>query len=303
MNRTPEPILPPFLKRGDTIAVAAPAGPVRDEAEFARGVRILSDLGFTVVHRPDVFRSEGYLAGRDRERLAELHGFWQDREVRAIMAARGGYGSLRLLAGLDWDLLRRQPKMLIGFSDLTALLCAVQRHTGLVAFHGPMLATLGRSDRDSLESLAGLLTGRPQREIKARGLEILRKGSARGRLLVGNLTCLAHLVGTPFEPDWRDRILVLEEVGESPYRIDRLLTHLKMAGRLEQIAGLILGSFDQCGDGPEPAWQRALELMAERDIPVWANFPCGHGAGNLVLPMGLGAEMDSAGGRLLLEYP
>jgi muramoyltetrapeptide carboxypeptidase len=303
MNRTAEAILPPFLKKGDTIAIAAPAGPVHNEEEFARGLDILAGMGFKTQYRPDVLRRDGYLAGNDRLRLAELHDFWQDREVRAIMAARGGYGCLRLLPGLDWDLIRRQPKILIGFSDLTVLLCALEQQTGLVTFHGPMLTTLGRSDRESLESLGNLLLGRPQREIKTKKLEILQKGRARGRLLAGNLTCLSHLLGTPFEPDWQDRILVLEDIGEAPYRIDRLLTQLKIAGRLERIAGLVLGSFDQCGDDVEPIWNRATELLAKRNIPIWANFPSGHNSSNRILPLGITAEMDSAGGRLLLHYP
>lgn len=303
MNRTAEAILPPFLRKGDTIAIAAPAGPLRDEEEFARGLRILADMGFKTKYRPNVFRRHGYLAGDDQQRLAELHEFWQDPEVGAIMAARGGYGCLRLLPDLDWELIRRHPKMLIGFSDLTVLLCAMEQQAGLAAFHGPMLTTLARSDRDSLESLAELLVGRPQREIRPKKLEILKKGQTRGRLLAGNLACLTHLLGTAFEPDWQGRIVVLEDVGEPPYRIDRLLTQLAMAGRLERISGLILGGFDRCGEDPEPIWNRALELLAKRNIPIWADFPAGHGSSNRVLPMGIMAEMDSARGALLLHYP
>lgn len=303
MNRTSETILPPFLKKGDTIAIVAPAGPVRNEAEFRHGLQILTEMGFRTRYRPDILRQEGYLAGNDQQRLAELHDFWQDQEVRAIMAVRGGYGCLRLLPKLDLGLIQGQPKMLIGFSDLTVLLCAVEQQTGLVTFHGPMLTTLGRCHRDSLEALGNLLLGKPQREIRTKTLEILRNGQARGRLLVGNLTCLTHLIGTPFEPDWRNRIVVLEDISEAPYRIDRLLTQLKLAGRLEEIAGLVLGSFAQCGDDVELIWNRALELLADQAIPVWANFPVGHGSNNLALPTGIMAEMDGAGGRLLLNYP
>ncbi|MFA7346719.1 MAG: LD-carboxypeptidase [Desulfurivibrionaceae bacterium] len=299
MNATSKPILAAPLKKGDTIGIIAPAGPVRNESDFSAGLKMLDDLGFKTRHRNDILRQNGFLAGTDQERSAELHELWRDPEVRAILAVRGGYGCLRLLPDLDVTLIRQQPKMLIGFSDLTVLLSTVQQKTGLITFHGPMLTTLPKSDRDSQESFFNLLTGRSMPEIKVKGLEILKGGQARGRLLPGNLTSLIHLIGTPYEPDWRDAILVLEDIGEAPYRIDRLLTHLWAAGKLEQIAGLILGDFDQCGD-VELIWQRALELLAHRPIPIWANFPCGHGDRNRILPVGAQAQLDSSSGRLTI---
>jgi muramoyltetrapeptide carboxypeptidase len=299
MNATCKPILAAPLKKGDTIGIIAPAGPVRNESDFSAGLKMLSDLGFKTRHRNDILRQNGFLAGTDQERLAELHELWRDPEIHAILAVRGGYGCLRLLADLDVTLIRQQPKMLIGFSDLTVLLSTVQQKTGLITFHGPMLTTLPKSDRDSQESFFNLLTGRSMPEIKVKGLEILKGGQAQGRLLPGNLTSLIHLIGTPYEPDWRDTILVLEDIGEAPYRIDRLLTHLWAAGKLEQIAGLILGDFDQCGD-VELIWQRALELLAHRPIPIWANFPCGHGGRNRILPVGAQAQLDSSSGRLTI---
>jgi len=302
MNATPEAILPAPLKKGDTIGIIAPAGPVRNETDFAAGLKILTDLGFKTKYRNDILRHNDYLAGTDHERLAELHELWRDPEVKAILAVRGGYGCMRILPDLDFDLIRQHPKMLIGFSDLTALLSAIRQHTGLITFHGPMLTTLARTDRDSQEAFFDLLTGKPRLEIKIKGLEILSGGQARGRLLPGNLTSLVHLLGTPFEPSWKNTIVVLEDIGEAPYRIDRLLTHLGAAGRLEQIAGLVLGDFDQCGER-EAIWQRALELLAHRSIPVWADFPCGHGGRNHILPVGAEALLDSSTGRLtLLEH-
>ncbi|HLD47800.1 MAG TPA: LD-carboxypeptidase [Desulfobaccales bacterium] len=294
----PKPIFAAPLKKGDTVGIIAPAGPVRNESDFSAGLKILHELGFKTRYQNDILRHHDYLAGTDQERLAELHELWRDPEVKAILAVRGGYGCLRLLPGLDFDLIREQPKILIGFSDLTVLLTAIRQKTGLVTFHGPMLNTLARSDRDSQEGFFDLLTGRPRPELKMKGLEILKGGQAKGRLLPGNLTSLAHLIGTPFEPDWRDSIVVLEDIGEAPYRIDRLLTHLAAAGRLEQIAALILGDFDQCGER-EAIWQRALELLAHRPIPIWANFPCGHGSRNQILPMGAVAQLDSSAGRLV----
>ena len=302
MNATPKPILASPLKKGDTIGIIAPAGPVRNETDFSAGLKMLSDLGFKTRYRADILRHNDFLAGTDQERLAELHELWRDPEVKAILAVRGGYGCLRLLPELDFALIRQQPKMLIGFSDLTVLLSAIQQKTGLITFHGPMLTTLAKSDRDSQEAFLDLLTGRPRTEIKAKALEILKGGQAKGRLLPGNLTSLVHLLGTPWEPDWRDTILVLEDIGEAPYRIDRLLTHLWAAGRLEQIAGLILGDFDQCGER-EIIWQRVLDLLAHRSIPIWANFPCGHGSRNQILPLGAEAQLDSSAGRLVFPQP
>lgn len=303
MNATPKPVFPAPLKKGDTLGIIAPAGPVRNETDFRAGLQILTDLGFKPRYQGDILRHHGFLAGTDQERLAELHELWRDPEVKAILAVRGGYGCLRLLPGLDFRLISEQPKMLLGFSDLTVLLSAIQRQTGLVTFHGPMLTTLPRSDRDSQEAFFDLLTGRARPEIKIKELEILKGGQTRGRLLPGNLTSLVHLLGTPWEPEWRETILVLEDIGEAPYRIDRLLTQLWAAGRLEQIAGLILGDFEQCGD-IELIWQRALELLRHRPIPIWANFPCGHGSRNRILPVGAKAELDSSSGRLtVLDQP
>ncbi|MCX5864239.1 MAG: LD-carboxypeptidase [Deltaproteobacteria bacterium] len=298
MNAIPKPILPAPLKKGETIGIIAPAGPVRNEGDFRAGLKILTELGFKTRHRNDILRHNDYLAGTDQQRLAELHELWRDPEVKAILAVRGGYGCLRLLPDLDLALIREQPKILIGFSDLTVLLSTIQQKTGLITFHGPMLTTLARSDRDSQDAFFDLLTGRPRPESKIKGLEILKGGQASGRLLPGNLTSLVHLLGTPFEPDWRDTILVLEDIGEAPYRIDRLLTHLWAAGKLEQIAGLVLGDFDQCGER-EAIWQRVLDLLAHRTIPIWANFPCGHGSRNLILPVGAEVQLDSSAGRLV----
>ena len=302
MNETPRPILATPLEKGDTIGIIAPAGPVRNEGDFSAGLKILTELGFKTKHQSDILRHNGFLAGTDQERLAELHDLWRDPEVKAILAVRGGYGCLRLLPDLDFALIRQQPKMLIGFSDLTVLISAIQQKTGLTTFHGPMLTTLAKSDRDSQEAFFNLLTGRAMPEIKVKGLEILKGGQANGRLLPGNLTSLVHLLGTPWEPNWQNVILVLEDIGEAPYRIDRLLTHLWAAGRLEQIAGLVLGNFDQCGER-ETIWQRALDLLAHQPIPIWANFPCGHGSRNHILPVGAEAQLDSSDGRLVFPQP
>jgi Uncharacterized proteins, homologs of microcin C7 resistance protein MccF len=299
------PLLPPKLRRGDAIGLFCPAGPVRDAERLQAGIRLIEDLGFTVKLRGPVTPGDGYLADSDEGRAAHLHNLWRDEEIKAIMAIRGGYGCLRMIELLDWDLFRRHPKFLVGFSDVTVLLNNVTAHADLVAVHGPMAGTLARSDEQSRASLFGLLTGSFEERVKPKGLEILRGGVGRGRLAGGNLTTLLHLLATPWECSWDGCILVLEETNEPLYRIDRMLTHLALARRLERLAGLVLGDFDLGHDElanvrlQEAVWMRVLEL-APPGYPIWARFPVGHRQRNFALPIGMEAEMASDGGTLTL---
>ncbi|MBU0730723.1 MAG: LD-carboxypeptidase [Proteobacteria bacterium] len=303
MNETaPDLILPDRLKRGDTVGIAIPAGPIIREDEFATGVRLLTDMGYKVRIPPDYKRMNSYLAGTDKERAAELNSFFADPEIKAIVAARGGYGSLRIVADLDMASIKRNPKIIIGFSDICVLLTAIHRNTGLVTFHGPMLSTLQRLNSHFHESFFSMLAKPDPQTIKPSGLEILIKGSARGKLVGGNLTNLLHLLATPFELSWENCILFLEDVNESSYRVDRILTHLKHAGRLDSVRGLILGTFENC-DNMENIWARAMELFGDTNIPIWANFPTGHGENNQILPIGVEAEMDGATGKLKFLGP
>jgi muramoyltetrapeptide carboxypeptidase len=205
---------------------------------------------------------------------------------------------------LDMDLIRQQPKMLIGFSDITILLNVISKKTGLVTFHGPVLSSLTKSDGQSIDTFFQTLTGRPPSAVKPDDLEIIKSGNAIGTLRGGNLATLVHLIGTPYEISWDRTLLVIEDIGELPYRVDRMLTQLKQAGRFERLNGLILGTFSADpahGDGAmdyESVWNRAQELVGEQDIPIWANFPVGHNARNTILPIGIEAEMDSATGTL-----
>jgi len=302
---TERPLLPPRLRRGDTIGLFCPAGPVRDVERLRAGIRLIEDAGFTVKVRGPAEPGEGYLADTDARRAEHLHGLWSDEEVGAIMAIRGGYGCLRMIERLDWDLFRRSPKFLVGFSDVTVLLNNLVDHAGLVAIHGPMAITLARSGEPGLASLFGLLTGEFEEAIKPKGMEILRGGTGRGRLTGGNLTSLVHLLATPWDRPWDGGILVVEDTGEPLYRLDRMLTHLALAGRLERLAGLLLGDFDTGGDDlanlrlQEAVWSRVLEL-APPGYPIWARFPAGHRERNLALPIGMEAVMESASGTLRL---
>ncbi|MBU4260591.1 MAG: LD-carboxypeptidase [Proteobacteria bacterium] len=293
--------IPLALHRGDTIGLVAPAGPW-DEEEFARGVQILDQYGFKVKIARDLATRQNYLAGPDRHRADIFHEIWRDPGVKAVLSVRGGYGSLRILAAIDYELIREQPKIFIGFSDITALHNAISQQTGLTTFHGPMVTTLAKIDKESLLSFFDTITSGTCRPISDPSVEILKSGQAAGRLSGGNLTTAIHLLATPYEVSWRDKIVFLEDVGEAPYRIDRMLTHLKMAGRFAGIRGLILGSFTNCGD-EELIWTRAMELFADEEVPIWANFPIGHGKRNMIVPMGSDAVMDSSSRMLSFPAP
>jgi len=301
MSTRAEQVLPPLFRRGDTLGLIAPGGSCQ-EKDFRQGLQILEGFDLKVKIPNGLQQQNDYLAGSDRHRLNIIHEMWRDPEVKALMAVRGGFGSLRLLPGLDYNLIRSKPKTLIGFSDLTALHAAIIKKTGLITIHGPMLTTLANSSQQSLASLNQCLCLRQPEAIKPAQLEIIKKGTGRGRLLGGNLTTLNHLLGTPYEPHWHGALLLIEDVGEAPYRIDRLLTHLHLAGCLAQLSGLILGTFNNCGN-EEFIWQRVEELCASYSFPIWANFPSGHGHDNLALPLGVDATMDSSQGSLSFNNP
>jgi muramoyltetrapeptide carboxypeptidase len=301
---TKRPILPPRLQRGDTIGLLCPAGPVREMEHLYAGVRLIKAMGFKVKVQGIAEPRQGYLADSDAQRAGNLHALWADEEVRAVLAIRGGYGCLRLMPLLDMDLFRDHPKFLIGFSDVTVLLNGLLHQAGLVSLHGPVATSLARSDEASVASLFTLLTGDFPERIRPKGLEILRAGTGKGRLIGGNLTSLVHLLATPWDRDWDGCILLLEDTNEPMYRLDRMLTQLALAGRLERLAGLLLGSFDAGNNDQaaalrlqEAVWARVVEL-AGPGYPIWAAFPSGHQNKNLTLPIGMEAVMESASGTL-----
>ncbi len=299
------PILPAPLRPGDLIGIIHPAGPVRNAAIFEQGLRILRDLGLRIRHYPPEGNGAEYLAAGDRYRLREFHRIWADDEVKALIAARGGYGCLRIMRGMDADFLRLRPKRLIGFSDLTVLLNGIFGETGTVTLHGPMITALPRIDRLSLQHFKEVLSNRFPPLLPASDLAILRPGIGQGRLTGGNLTTLTHLIGTPWQPEFTGNILFIEDTAEPPYKLDRILTHLSCCGLLDNLAGLILGVFDPSHDDRleilrlnEQVWKRVLELTDSSVYPVWGGFPIGHRQTNFPLPVGMEAIMDSTTGTL-----
>lgn len=299
------PVLPPSLHPGDTVGIFYPAGPVRDSTAFASGLQALRDMGLQISHDPPDGSGPDYLAADDRQRTKELHKLWADEGVKALLAARGGYGCLRIMGGLDMDFFRARPKWLIGFSDLTVFLNGIFARTGMVTLHGPMVSTLARSDRSSLDRFKKILRGEFKPYFPAPGLEILRAGIGQGRLVGGNLTTLTHLLGTPWQPQTKGNILFIEDTAEPAYKLDRMLTHLACCGLLDNLSGLILGMFDPGHDDRlemlrlnAQVWDRVIELSCSCNYPVWGGFPVGHQRENFPLPVGMEAVMDSASGTL-----
>ncbi len=290
---------PHALPPGGTIGIAAPAAAV-DPDTLAAGEERWRRRGFAVVRRDDLLARRRYLAGDDTRRASELMELVSDPKVDAIVCARGGYGSPRILDRLDAAAVRAARKPLVGFSDVTALLLWQRRAAGLVGFHGPMLDRGGDLRDDELDALVAALTGSPGSTPVWRGHEGAG-GRAEGRLTGGSLTMVVGSLGTPWEIDTRGAILLLEDRGERPYRIDRLLQQLRSAGKLERIVGVGLGRFDGCDEpnGSVGAAEVLREVLDAVGVPWVTGLPFGHGAPNLPWPLGVRARLD--GGRAELH--
>ncbi len=295
-----KPILPPRLRPGDTIGIVAPASSF-NIGEFDRGVKALESMGFNTVIPDDLFMREGYLAGSDANRAGQVNRFFADNSIDAIFCARGGFGSMRILPLLDFTSIKQNPKIFVGFSDVSALLSAFYAKCGFVTFHGPVVSMLGDVTRETRERLFSIITSDLRYEIKTeKGVDI-RPGSASGPVAGGNLTTLCHLIGTEFEPDFRGHILFLEDRGEASYRIDRMLTQMKLAGCLNGIAGIALGSFEDCGPMNEIIGIVA-NVFKDFHIPILGGFDIGHGRNNITVPLGLDATLDTGKRSLLFHH-
>ncbi|MGE5838985.1 MAG: S66 peptidase family protein [Deltaproteobacteria bacterium] len=292
-------IKPARLRKGDRIGILAPAGPVLRE-EVRPGLDFLKSLGFEPVCSPHLYDRKGYLAGDDQARVKDLHAMFRDRKIRAVLCARGGYGIHRILQDLDYGLFSRHPKILVGYSDITALLLAVFKKSGLITLHGPVLRDLLKGDGRNAALLMNLLTTGESMTVNFSDGTIVRKGRAEGVLLGGNLSLICQLLGTPFLPSFKGKLLFIEEKGEPLYRIDRMLSHLLLSGEIEKCAGLMLGSFEECGD---PA--AVVDLVGDRcsrlNMPIVTGLPVGHGVDNVPLPVGARAVLDTTAMTLGLK--
>jgi muramoyltetrapeptide carboxypeptidase len=295
------PIRPPRLKPGDTIGIVAPASPF-DQKIFTQGLHVLQSMGFRTRVPDEIFEKNGYLAGSDEHRAGLLMRLFEDQSVNALVCAKGGFGSLRILPLLDFDIIRKNPKVFVGHSDITALLATITVKSGLVSFHGPLVTTLANAPETTCSKLLAAISSNSIVELKpARGIA-LKAGSARGPVIGGNLTTLCHMLATPFAPRFENRILILEDRGEAHYRIDRMLFQMKLAGCFKGIAGLVLGSFEDCGS-PDGIFKIFEEHFKDIPAPILAGFDVGHGPQNMTVPFGLDATLDADRHILAFDQP
>lgn len=292
---------PRALKPGDTLGVVAPSSPF-DRRSFEAGLQALAAMGFTVRVDPAVLARQDYLAGADQQRAALIHRCFADPDIDGIICARGGYGATRILPLLDADAIARTPKVFVGFSDITALLGFLVDRCAMVAFHGPTVTSVGEADNATRERFLAALTAPAPLSLNASRPHVLRDGKTTGRLMGGNLTLLCHLTGTPFQPDLRHCILVIEDRGEAPYRIDRMLTQMLQAGRFDGLSGLVLGAFTDCG-GRESILNIINDRLGGLGIPMMAGFDVGHHGTNMTLPVGVEACLDTHSATLTFTEP
>lgn len=321
---------PPALRPGDVIGVCAPSSPSKDRGMIDAGIRYLEGLGYRIAMSKNLYKRDGYLAGTDRERAADFNGLIARRDVRAIIALRGGYGAARILPLIDFNLVKRNPKIIVGYSDITALQLALFHRTGLISFAGPMVAAAlarGLGERAEEWFWDMITRAAPPGRVPGSGMAFRRKGSklkrggrdaagraiagravttreVTGRLLGGNLSILASLAGTPYIPDFRGAVLFIEDVGEYPYRIDRTLHQLKLSGMLSRVRGLVTGTFADCKPAPDSASLRLGRILD--DVAAGYSFPLltgvhhGHVGGSFCLPVGARVAVGR-GGRPRLD--
>lgn len=291
---------PKALRHGDLIGITAPAGSIWNKSHIEKIENILHDQGFKTKVGKTCYEQEGYLAGNDEMRANELMEFFEDKTIKGIVTMRGGWGCQRILDDLNYDTIRTNPKVIIGFSDITALVNAIYKHAGLVAYHGPCgYSSWGDFTMDCVKK--ALVIGVPftlkNPEEYKEETKTWVSGKAQGPLIGGNLTVLTALIGTAHEPTWSNNILFLEEIGEEPYRVDRMLWQMKQAGVFTKVNGLVLGSFKNC-QAEEPHKSFSLDDVfrqhfGEVDFPVYQGAAFGHIAPKFTLPIGVNAEIDA----------
>jgi muramoyltetrapeptide carboxypeptidase len=309
---------PPRLKKGDTIALVTP-GSYITEQEKEESINNIRSLGFNVVYTDRLMQKTGYFSASDKDRAADLNEMFKRKDVQGIMCARGGYGCARILPYLDYDLIEENPKVLIGFSDVTALQYAIYKNCGLVTFHGPVsISTFSSFSIRNFDSVLvnptfelDLINSTTGNNFNPYGITVISEGKSEGELVGGNLSICVSLIGTEYDLDYADKIVFLEEFIEEPYRIDRMLTQMIQAGKFENAAGIALGVFKLCEPNKtNPAFQGSFSLMevltdrlGNLGIPVIYGLSFGHIADKFTLPFGGKAEMNTETKRIKLLEP
>ena len=307
-----ERIFPNRLNVGDTIGLVTPGSSVT-EKQLKKTVAKLENLGFKTFYKDSVLSEYGYFAGKDDERAKELMDMFTNNEVDAIHCVRGGYGSIRILDKLDYNLIKQNPKALIGYSDITALLTAIYQKTGLITFHGPVgVSPFNDFTFESFKRILMKPTSHykypylrePETEINPEfDLYTINPGRAKGELIGGNISVLDSMIGSDYEPDFEKKIVYLEEIGEKTYRVDKMLFHLLYATNLKKAAGIVLGVFSECNinDAPTISLKQAIDdLIKPLDIPVSYGLSFGHIDTMITIPTGIKAKMNAKKNSLTL---
>ncbi|MBI4412282.1 MAG: LD-carboxypeptidase [Deltaproteobacteria bacterium] len=285
---------PRTLKPGDTIGIAASSSPFDAEA-FHQGVKTLESLGFKVYYRKDIFDKKHYLAGSDERRAAELLELIQNPDIKAIFFARGGYGMVRILPFLDRVHFEKNPKIVLGYSDVTSLLVHLYQRDGWVTFYGPVVAKdlSHNPDERTKNSLYQAVTEtKPLGPYTFKETECLRDGTCEGVLTGGCLSLVVASLGTPYEIDTANKILFLEDTNEKPYSVDRMLTQLVLAGKLKKVRGILFGNFVNAGEAAHFK-ETVLDVLHDFKGPMLFNFPAGHGPVKITLPFGVKARLTA----------
>lgn len=298
---------PAHLLKGDAVGIISSGFRVLHDADLNFAIEQLAAMGLTAIPGKAVLNQHGYLAGTDEARAQDINQMFSDPNIKAIFQLRGGFGSGRILDLLDYDLIAKNPKIIMGMSDTTALLLALYHKTGLATFHGP---NAGREWPEFTRQYVQSLLFENKKAVFTNpvedSIEIIRKGKAQGRLIGGNLAVLMSIIGTPYCPDFEDAILFLEEVNEAPYKVDRMLTHLKLAGILKQLKGIVIGKCINCTLNPSttPGFFQLKEVLAQHilplDIPAWYGAMISHEKQIFTLPIGVNAQIDAQTGTIIL---
>jgi muramoyltetrapeptide carboxypeptidase len=312
LDGSASPLKPPRLKPGDTVGLINPAGALYEKSDLEIVKEIVVALGLKYIIGNHALDRYGYLAGQDEDRAADVNDMFSDSSVNCILAVRGGWGCNRILPLLDYDLIRRNPKVVLGYSDITSLLLALYARCNLVTFHGPV--GISTWNRFSLDYFNRILfegesvvmrnpVGNADNLVQTKDrLFTITSGVARGRLVGGNLSVLTAMVGSRYLPDWRGAILFLEDDGEKIYRIDRMFTQLKLAGILDQVSGLVFGKCTHCEPGEGYGSLTLEEVLNDHvhplSIPAWSGAMIGHIEDKFTLPVGVQVEIDAEQGTI-----
>jgi muramoyltetrapeptide carboxypeptidase len=296
---------PAALRPGDPVMLVSPSGPMRPE-DLAPGIALLESWELRVSVAPHAHSRHGFLAGTDAERLADLNAALADPEIRGVVCTRGGYGAQRIVDGIDLAAVRADPKLVVGFSDITAVQLALWRGARLGSVHGPTPRRLAQLAPECAESMRrAVMTADPvviASDPAEETAPVRVPGTAGGILLGGNLCLVAASLGTPDMPDLTGAILLMEDVQEPPYKVDRMLTHLRRAGALDRVAGIAVGQFTECADEwPVSIVDVLTERLGDLGVPVLGGLPIGHGSGQLTVPVGVPAVLDAGAGTLHVE--